>query len=88
MIIEKPKYQNYRVCYDNGNSTTGTKIYELNKYCKCPECLYRQRIRRTPANSITVTTKDISKVDEAAEFLKNWICEDGKKQLEIVYLKF
>jgi hypothetical protein len=86
--MKKPKYQNYRVCYDNGNSVTGKKIYELYKYCRCADCTYRQSRSRTPANQVTVNTKDISKVDEIAEFLKNWSCEDGRKSLEIVYLKF
>ena len=84
----KPKYKNYRVCYENGNATTGKKIYELYKYCNCPDCQYRQRWRREPANRATATTKDISKVDEVAEFLENWSCKDGKRQLEIVYFKF
>ena len=83
----KLKYQNYRVCYDK-ISAAGTKIYELHKYCECPECRYRQEIKRTPCNSITITTRDILKVDEVAEFLNSWICKDGKRQLEIVYIKF
>lgn len=83
--MHKPRY---RICYDNGNSTTGTKIYELYKYCTCPECRYRQQVARTPSNSISIITKDISKIDEIAEFLESWICPDGKRQLETVYLEF
>lgn len=86
--MEEPNYQNYRVCYENGNSATGNKIYELYKYCNCPNCEDRQQWTRTPANKATATTKDISKVDEVAEFLKNWTCENGKKHLEIVYFQF
>ncbi|MNJ32048.1 hypothetical protein D3C77_267030 [compost metagenome] len=86
--MKKPKYSNYRVCYDNGNPATGKKIYELYKYCTCPDCKNRSMLKREPANRITITTKDISKVDEAAKFLKNWICADGKRWLEIVCLKF
>jgi hypothetical protein len=84
----KPKHLNYRVCYTNGNSATGKKVYELYKHCSCPDCQYRQRLTRTPVNKATATTKDISKVDEVAEFLKNWTCEDGKKHLEIAYFQF
>ena len=84
----KAKYQNYRVCYENGNSTTGAKIYELYKYCRCSECQHRQATERTPANRINITTKDISKIDEIVRFLENWSCKDGKRQLEIVFLKF
>ena len=84
----KPKYQNYRVCYENGNRLTGEKIYELYKYCKCEDCQRREQWSRTPANKVTASTRDISKVDEIAEFLSNWNCEDGTKSLDILYLKF
>jgi hypothetical protein len=83
--MEKPKYKNYRVCYENGNAKTGKEIYELHKYCACSDCRYRQDSKRTPVNAITITTMDISKVDEIAEFLKNWSCEDGTKQLDTIY---
>ena len=83
--MQEPRY---RICYENGNPTTGKKIYELKKYCTCPECRYRQEIERTPSNSINITTEDIAKIDEIAEFLKKWTCENGKKQLETVYLEF
>jgi hypothetical protein len=86
--MQKPKYQNYRVCYDNGNSVTGKKIYELYKYCNCPDCNNRKKWRREPSNRATATTKDISKVDEVAEFLENWTCEDGKRLLEIAFFQF
>lgn len=86
--MKKPKYQNYRVCYENGNSATGKKIYELHKYCTCQDCMNRQKWTRQPVNSATATTKDISKVDEIAEFLKNWTCADGRRFLEVTYFKF
>ncbi|SFE42326.1 hypothetical protein SAMN04487969_102447 [Paenibacillus algorifonticola] len=86
--MKKPKYQNYRVCYDNGNAATGTKIYELHKYCDCPGCKTRTAMKREPVNHATATTKDISKVDEVAEFLKNWTCDDGKIYLKIAYFQF
>ncbi|MNI49376.1 hypothetical protein D3C73_1039850 [compost metagenome] len=85
----KPQYQNFRECYDghfeNGKFIKGEKLYELYKYCLCEECRYRQAQYRTPANGITITTPDISKVDEIAERLKSWNCADGSKQLETVY---
>lgn len=84
----EPKYKNYRVCYEGGNKITGEKIYELYKYCNCSGCQYRLKQLRQPSNRATVTTKDISKIDDIAAFLKNWTCEDGRRQLEIVYLKF
>ncbi|NFA60094.1 hypothetical protein EXM63_02545 [Clostridium botulinum] len=86
--MEKPKYQNYRVCYENGNKVTGKEIYELYKYCDCQSCKNRATLKREPANRATATTKDISKVDEVAEFLKNWTCEDEKRNLEIAYFQF
>lgn len=84
----KPKYLNYRVCYENGNSVTGRKIYELYKYCNCPDCNNRKAWKREPPNRATATTKDISKVDEVAKFLKSWSCKDGKRYLEIAYFQF
>jgi hypothetical protein len=86
--MEKPKYQNYRVCFENGNSVIGKKVYELYKYCNCPDCNNRKLWEREPANRATATTKDISKVDEVSEFLKNWSCKDGKRYLEIAYFQF
>lgn len=86
--MKKPEYKNYRVCYENGNSTTGKEIYELYKYCKCEDCQRRLQFKRESPNKATATTKDISKVDEVADFLKNWTCEDGKRRSEIVYFKF
>lgn len=86
--MEKPKYQNYRVCYDNGNAATGKKSYELHKNCDCTDCKTRTAMRREPVNHATATTKDISKVDEVAEFLRNWTCADGKILLKRVYLNF
>jgi hypothetical protein len=88
MIQQKPKHQNYRICYDNGNSTTGKKIYELDKYCRCSGCSIRQTVKREPSNRAVVTTRDISKVANAAEFLKNWSCENGGISLEPIFFKF
>lgn len=85
----QPKYQNYRECYDgrfeDGKFVKGQKLYELHKYCLCEDCRYRQSRYRTPANGITITTPDISKVDEIAESLKTWTCADGTKMLPTVY---
>ncbi|MBX4152327.1 hypothetical protein, partial [Paenibacillus lautus] len=58
------------------------------KYCNCAECKRRMAWKREPANRITATTKDIIKVDEVAEFLKNWSCEDGNRRFETVYVQF
>jgi hypothetical protein len=88
LVDQKPQHQNYRVCYEGGNSAIGEKIYELYKYCRCQGCSDRLTYKRVPNNSATASTKDISKVDEIAEFLKNWNCEDGQRQLEISYFKF
>ena len=87
-IMTEPRYKNYRVCYTNGNPKTGIKLYELHKDCKCYGCQSRTRYRRQPSNGITVTTADISKVDEIAEFLKDWTCADGQRLLDTVYLRF
>lgn len=87
--MEKPKYQNYRVCYEKGISVAGNEIYELQKICKCSDCLTRRRKgKRETLNAATATTSDISKVDEVAEFLEKWTCEDGKRALATVYFQF
>ncbi|KEI84145.1 hypothetical protein N493_19860 (plasmid) [Clostridium botulinum B2 433] len=84
----KPKYQNYRVCYEHGNKVTGKEIYELHKYCDCQFCKDRVAFKKNPANRATAITKDISKVDEVAEFLKNWTCGNSKMDLKISYFQF
>jgi hypothetical protein len=86
--IGKPKHLNYRVCYDSVNPNTRKKVYELYKYCICPDCNTRRERKREPNNCATANTEDISKVDGLAEFLKNWTCEDGKRYLETVRFKF
>lgn len=85
--MKEPKYKNYRVCYDNGNAKTGKKLYELDKYCDCEYCTYRFKMNREPSNRIVITTEDISKVDEIAEFLKNWKCEDGRTHVDPIFLR-
>jgi hypothetical protein len=80
--------KNYRVCYENGNSRTGTKVYEFYKYCQCSGCKTRLQIKREPNNKVTVTTKDISKQTEITNYLENWTCTNGNKWLEIEYIKF
>ena len=78
----------YRVCYTpNGNSKTDTKVYELQKYCTCENCKIRTSIRREPVNRGVVTTKDFSKINEAADFLEKWTCNDGKRLLEPSFYK-
>lgn len=74
--LDKPKHQDYRVCC----SLTGETLYELHKICKCENCQCKLKYDRLPPNQATVTTKDISKVDEVAEFLRNWNCKDNTKQ--------
>ncbi|WP_434284607.1 hypothetical protein [Clostridium botulinum] len=86
--MEKPKYQNFRVCYENGNAITGKEIYELHKLCNCSDCKNRKILKKEAVNCATATTKDIFKVDEVAEFLENWTCENGKKHLNTAYFKF
>jgi hypothetical protein len=81
-------YKNPRTCYENGNSVTGKKIYELQAFCTCSDCQNRKSWKKEPTNIATATTKDISKVEEVSEFLKNWNCKDGKKWLETEYFKF
>lgn len=86
--MTKPKYQNYRVCYDNWDCTKANKLYQVHKYCDCEGCKQRNAMRREPSNWVACTTKDISKVDAMAEFIKSWTCEDGSKKLEPVFLRF
>ena len=78
----------YRICYANGNPTTGTKIYELYKYCKCEGCKYRLSAKREPSNYIAITTKDVSKVGEISDFLERWECKDGWIQVERTFLEW
>lgn len=86
--MEKTKYQRYRVCYENGDSVTGKKIYELHAFCNCEDCKNRKAWRNEPRNCATATTKDILKVGEVIEFLKNWTCKDGKRHLKVEYFRF
>lgn len=86
--MDKPKYQDYIVCYENGNRVAGKEIYELHKLCKCEDCKNRTKLKREPVNQATATTRDILKVDNVAEFLKNWTCENGKRHLQVAYFQF
>ncbi len=81
-------YKTPRTCYENGNPIAGKEIYELQAFCTCPDCQNRKSWKREPVNIATAATKDIFKVDEVAEFLKNWTCENGKKDLKTAYFKF
>jgi hypothetical protein len=87
-VDQKQQHQNYRVCYEGGSSATGKKIYELYKYCDCSGCKDRLTYKRGTRNQATATTKDILKIDKVADFLKNWTCEDEKRELDNVYFKF
>ncbi len=89
--VEKtvPKYKNYRVCYEHGDPVNGQEIYELHKTCTCSACKTRVQLnKRHNPNCATATTKDLTKVDEVAEFLNNWTCENGNKWLPTVYFQF
>lgn len=83
----KPQYKNYRVCYDSIDPATAKKVYELGKYCDCPDCKDRL-LRREPVNWVSVTTKELSKVDSVAEFLKKWTCGNGKTYVGVTFMKF
>lgn len=85
--MKTPKHSNYRVCYDNWDRVKATKLYGLYKYCDCPSCKIRS-LKREPVNWVSATTKEISKVDELAEFLKKWTCDDGRKYVGVIFLKF
>lgn len=82
----KPQHQNYRICYNNIDPAVAQKVYELSKYCDCTTCKDRL-LRREPTNWVSATTKDISKVDDVAEFLKSWVCNE-KKYVGPVFIKF
>ncbi|KEI84047.1 hypothetical protein N493_19290 (plasmid) [Clostridium botulinum B2 433] len=81
-------YKDARICYEKGNSVKGKKIYEFQAFCTCTDCLNRKAWRNEPRNLAKVAIKDISKVDEVAEFIKNWTCEDGKRYLKTAYFQF
>lgn len=82
-MTTKPKYQNYRTC----KNLDGETLYELNKYCECEGCKKRYQYYRQPANRVCVTVKNLADVDNAASFLKDWSCDNGNKQLDILFLK-
>lgn len=82
-----PKHQNYRVCYDNWDRTKATEVYVQTKHCDCPSCKDRM-LRREPVNWVSTSTKDISKVDDVAEFLKTWTCNTAGKYVGLICLKF
>lgn len=86
-LAKKPKYQNYRVCYDSWDRTKATKLYALYKYCNCPDCK-DSLLRREPVNWASATTKEISKVDDVAEFLQKWTCDTRGRYVGVVFLKF
>lgn len=87
MFDSKGKNIAYRVCHEGGNAVTGAKIYELYGICECSECLSRRRLTGTLRNQATATTKDISKITEVHEFLKEWRCADGTNQLKTEYFE-
>jgi uncharacterized protein YnzC (UPF0291/DUF896 family) len=84
----KPKYTDYRICYEGGNSVTGKKIYELQKLCDCNGCRYRREYFRGIRNKATAITDDINRIDEVAEFLEGWYCENGNNSLKTTYFNF
>lgn len=86
--MTQPKYKDYRICYEGGNAKVGKKIYELKKMCKCEKCRWRVKFAQGTANCATATTKDVTKIDNVAEFLRNWTCEDGSISLQTAYFKF
>ncbi|MDQ0494041.1 hypothetical protein [Paenibacillus brasilensis] len=81
--MKTPKHSNYMVCYDK----TGEKRYGLYKYCDCADCKNRM-LKREPVNWVSATTKEISKVDDVAEFLKKWTCDTEGRYVGVVFLKF
>lgn len=76
-----------RICYENGNSKTGKKIYEMHKICKCSYCQYRNRIESGSWNCATATTQDENKIEEVFQFLEKWTCGNKERQ-KTVYFKF
>lgn len=84
--MKKPKHQNYSVCYDSWDRANAAKLYALYKYCDCPYCKDKI-LRREPVNWVSATTKEISKVDDVAEFLKKWTCGQ-KKYVGVIFMKF
>lgn len=84
----KPKYQNYRVCYSSQfMGVKGKEIYELTQHCHCGSCVNRERYTRGAWNCATASTKDISKIDEIHEFLKNWVC-GSDSPIKTTYFNF
>lgn len=78
-----------RVCYEGGNPVKGRKIYELHASCTCEKCEWRTKhLKKQFPNEATASTIDAEKVEEVKQFLKNWVCEDGSKELKTVYFKF
>lgn len=81
------RYKDATICYENGSVKSGIKIYQLHAFCDCESCKNRYKFRAGMRNDATATTKDITKVDEVAEFLKNWKC-NFNKEISTMYFKF
>lgn len=73
-----------RICYEQGNVKTGKKLYELHKDCDCEMCRRRVEIYHYPANAVTATTSDKSKIDKVMDILRKWSCND-KSNIEDIF---
>ena len=69
-------YTNYRIC----KSIAGETVYEQHKSCRCESCNRRLKMEGRPPNQATTTTANISQIENAENFLKNWTCQDKTKQ--------
>lgn len=84
------KRYHLRICYKldkNGKMDRSKEIYEVYKYCKCDSCRRLTKERRLAGNRITITTKDINKINEMYDFLDNWEC-GSNKQNDYMYMEF
>ena len=77
-----------RVCFENGNATSGKKIYEAHKICDCGFCQRRNVVNRGSKNRATATTKDERKIAEMLLFLEGWTCGSKTKNPRATYFNF
>lgn len=74
-----------RICYENGDKKHGKKIYELHKFCECDGCKSRFEHQHKPRNTVTVTVRNHNNMKNAKEFIENWTCKDGSRELPCEY---
>jgi hypothetical protein len=77
-----------RECYRNGIVKEQDKLYEFHVFCECDKCKWRYKYLKEPRNQLTITTDSKDKFNQIKEFIENWKCKDGDKNLPTEYIRF